>query len=514
MKRVLRPSKDTYITNRVINNSFRATDANVGLAGTLDLFKLAGESQFTTDGPFISGTTQPIELSRILIQFDLSPLAALTSSILDVNHSSFTCKLSMTDVFGGQTVPSNFSLVLYPLAQSFDEGIGRDVISFEDVDVANFLTASISSGAPATWYASGANALGYVGQSSIDVITGSMVLGDLFATQSFNDGTEDLLLDVTKIVSATLTHQIPDCGFRISFSGSQETDGFSRFVKRFATRHSTNTRIRPKIIVGFNDSIQDNHGDFYANISGSIFLNNFQRGSPSNLVSGTSLTPVSGQNCVIVTLLSGTEVSGAFFQKVITGSQHFVGSNPILGVYSASFAISSVESGTIANELINAHSATLTEIWGSIDGTVGYYTGSLVIFSQERYAFDNVVDNVKVTITNMHDSYRSTEKVRFRVFAQDAGFKFRASKLPLQSKSIIFNKMYYRLVDVMSNEIIYDFDVSSDSTRLSTDSDGMYFDLYMNDLDVGRVYRFDFLVDTHGQQQTFENAGGTFRVDP
>ena len=37
MYRILSASKDTYITNKIINKSFRATDSNVGQAGTLDL---------------------------------------------------------------------------------------------------------------------------------------------------------------------------------------------------------------------------------------------------------------------------------------------------------------------------------------------------------------------------------------------------------------------------------------------------------------------------------------------
>ncbi len=98
MKRKLRATKDTYITNRIIRDSFRATDANVGLAGTLDLFKLADESSYTDSGPFVSGTNDPIELSRILIKFDLTPLMALTSSVLDLNNSSFSCTLRLFDV--------------------------------------------------------------------------------------------------------------------------------------------------------------------------------------------------------------------------------------------------------------------------------------------------------------------------------------------------------------------------------------------------------------------------------
>ena len=68
MYRILQALRDTYITNKVINNKFRATDANVGQAGTLDLFKLYEESTLPGSS---SGVT---EISRALIKFDLNPL--------------------------------------------------------------------------------------------------------------------------------------------------------------------------------------------------------------------------------------------------------------------------------------------------------------------------------------------------------------------------------------------------------------------------------------------------------
>ena len=67
MYRILQALQDTYITNKIVNNSFRATDANVGQAGTLDFFKLYDESK-------LPGTSSNvIELSRTLIKFDLNP---------------------------------------------------------------------------------------------------------------------------------------------------------------------------------------------------------------------------------------------------------------------------------------------------------------------------------------------------------------------------------------------------------------------------------------------------------
>lgn len=522
MFRRLQVTKDTYITDRVISNRLRATDANVGQAGTLDLFKLYDEST-------LSGTTEPLELSRILLKADLDPLRELTGSILDISHASFKCTLRLFDVNGGQTTPSNFSVILFPLSQSFDEGAGYDIFSFQDLDSANFITASVQSNSPVPWFLTGANKEGLLGSDDIDIISsGNLGTGvvNTFVTQEFDDGFEDLSMDITTIVSATLAGILPDEGFRLSFSGTQETDNKTRFVKRFATRHSTNANIRPRIDVVFNDAIQDHHKSFYFDLSGSLFLNSFQRGQPANLVSGSGLTEVTGADSVIVRLLSSSisqSLSGATVvdeQTVdteyfsFTGSQHTIGGNAVTGVYSASFAISSDES-SLRDEIISAGSGTFTEIWGSIDGTVGYLTSSksFVVKTLQRTSFNNVPHEYAVNVVGNNSVYRSTERVRFRVFVQDNDERRPAAKIPRVPESIIFTKMRYRIRDAYDDTVIVGFEETSNATLLSIDSDGMYFDFFMNSLDVGRVYAIDFLVTEMGVTQTFVDVS-TFRVDP
>ena len=132
MYRILTASKDTYITNKIVSNQFRATDSNVGRASTLDIFKIYDESA-------LSGTTKPIELSRALVKFDLNPLRELTSSVLDISSSRFKVTLRLSDVYGGQTTPNNFKMIVFPLSKSFDEGMGRDILNFSDLDSTNFI---------------------------------------------------------------------------------------------------------------------------------------------------------------------------------------------------------------------------------------------------------------------------------------------------------------------------------------------------------------------------------------
>ena len=479
---ILTASKDTYITNKVIDNKFRATDANVGMAGTLDLFKLYNEST-------LAGDVNVYELSRFLIKFDLGKVRSLCSSSLDLNSSFFKAELKLFDIMSGQANPTNFNIVSYPLSKSFDEGVGRNVAAFSDMGPANWITASYTNSTAVGWFLTGANQGGHndevsatttitangagvtgenfiltdaqskavtfatddtisyataigdaalktddtnyiigllgtdggatvggrlaqavyrsVATAKADVTTklgitaandddgsdvstslaqdvkgiagnttvnlaavnslslpgattgflggytpqldfissgtlsqkpddGGLAVLDFGSSQYFKDGNEDLMLDVTRVVSGTLDGRIPDLGFRISFSGSEETDDQTRFVKRFGSRNSSNPFKVPQLHLSWCDSIVDHREDFIFDVSGSLFLNNFHRGVPANILSGAGAIPISGPNCLLLRLEKENYV------KYITASQHVEGTQELgsSGLYSASFAIS------------------------------------------------------------------------------------------------------------------------------------------------------------------------------
>lgn len=505
MYRILKALKDTYITNRIISNNFRAKDANVGQAGTLDLFKLHDENTLT-------GTAAPQELSRILVKFDLSNLQSLTGSTLDINHSSFKCTLKLYDVYGGQPTPENFKIIVHPLSKSFDEGTGMDIRNYSHLGSCNFITASATSGNPVVWNSQGANASGILGQSNIDIISsGNLKDGDgvanLFKTQSFATGLEDISIDITTLVSATIAGLLPDHGLRIAFSGTQETDTKTRFVKRFASRHSSNDRKTPRICVQYDDSVHDDHENMFFDLTGSLFLRNYHRGQLANLRSGSSLTEITGDNSIRLKIKSGS------WYKLLTGSQHKIGSAAVSGTYSASFAISSLTT-ELTGEINAAGSGTFNLYWISSDQTVAYHTGSLVINSITRNSFSSNPRKLNFTIMNQKPSYLSTEKVRFRVHVEDISpVVKRARKVPIENKTILFRNMHYRVVDAQTNDVIIPFDESKNSTRLSSDGNGMFFDMYMDSLTKGRNYMIHFKVSDMGTTIIDRDAGIKFRVD-
>lgn len=516
MKIFCSASKDTYITNKIIDGNKVVNDTNVGRAGTLDLFRLYNET-------LLNNTGSQDELSRILIKFDYSKIGQLTASKIDLNSSNFNAKLRLYDVRTGHAVPSNFNVAVFPLSQSFDEGVGRDVSSFGDLDVANFLTASTSAGAPVVWFMSGANA-GLTGSwknPSIDIFEKANFgdgngLSSVVGTQNFVKGTEDLSIDVTRLVSASVSGLIPNHGFRISFSGSDETDGKSRFVKRFASRHTANPYIRPKIEVSFNDSIQDHRENFFFDVSGSLFLQNHVRSTAQHIVSGSKLTIISGSNCINVKLKKGK------FSFITLASSHLAGTVPtqhISGVYSCSFALPSNESSLYnkteaLSKLISANKeVTFDEYWYSTDGTVGYHTGTLTINSLARDVVDLHNSDPEIYALNLLHEYDRKAEARIRLFAIDhAQEANKPVKISIKKKSIIFDKVYYRVKDSNSGRMIFDFGESNNSTRFSTDGSGMFFDFHFDVLPIGRTYTFEYLIVDKNVRQIIKDKRSRFSV--
>ena len=505
MQRILTASKDTYITNKIINNSFRATDSNAGSAGTLDLFKLYNEN-------IITGETTPKEFSRLLIKFPIQEVSQMDSDkIIDLNDSSFKAYVKLSDVYGGQTTPNNFKAILFPLSQSFDEGRGLDIVSFSDLDATNYITASIQNGAPVLWKSPGAMASGSLGDENIDIIVSGTLnpsagSESLCVEQFFESGYEDLFMDVTTIVSGTAANLIPNHGFLIAFSGSFESNEKSYFVKRFSSRNAYRASQRPQMIVKYDDSIFDNHQGIIFNVSSSLYLQNYHQDDLANILSGSSATPLTGENCMVLKLESGS------YKKTFNVSQALNGRHRMTGVYSASFAVDSFSSHLYEQANITG-SITFNEVWTNPQETVTYLSSSLKVNRENRRVSNTKnQNNVLVTVLNVNEEYRRGQKVKIRVFAEDRDRDVISVKTPLEKKSQIFQNMHFRIRDVVDGTVLMDFDKTNNSSRLSTDNDGMFFTFYTDSLPPGRTYSFDFLIVRDSADTVIKDAASKFRI--
>lgn len=486
-------SNDTYITDKIVDST-RAVSGNVGRAGTLDLFKLYNES---------TAITGAIELSRLLVKFDLSKAKVLASSTLKISDESFSAKLRLRNISAGQPVPSNFTIQIFPLAVSFEEGLGRDVISFANVDASNFLSNSVGS----LWNVSGASKSGTLGESSIDYYaSGNLQDGNgvinLGSTQLFQVGTEDLVVDVTTIVSATIAGQIPDNGFRISFIDSQEADSTTRFVKRFASRHVRQQSLRPSILLSYDDSIVDHHSSSYFDVSSSIYVHNIVRGDYTNFVSGASLTPVTGSECAIVRLSTGS------FTKYVTASQVSLAS-PVTGVYSASFALFSGDTSTVTGSItlksfIEASgSVTFDEVWTSFDGSVTYYSGSLRVSHRMGSTKSSGTRKLRASMLSTPSTLRRGQSAKIRVVFYDDYDQNRSSKFSLEPIPLEVSECKVRIRDSSTGDLFFDFEDAG--SKMSSDVLSNYLTLQTDSFPVGVPLLFEYQIVTAGETLQITN---------
>ena len=507
MYMVFTASKDTYITNKIISTTVRATDANLGHATTIDLFKLYTETLFT-------GEANPIELSRGLVFFELDDVSSSLNGKVDFSHSSFKATLKLHDVQGNQVAPNDYNLAVFALSQSFDEGKGKDIAGLSFLDRANWVTASLTTAGNIPWNSTGAFASGTLGASDIDIIEDGVIGGTstyLVKSQRFSSPSQNLEVDVTNIVSASMTDILPSHGFLIAYSGSQEHDHETRFVKRFASRHTRNPYIRPKLIIEYDDSKTDNNENFEFNVTGSLFLDNFSRGAASNILSGSANTEVKGSNCILLKLHTGS------YEKYFTGSQSTISGISQTGQYVATFAIdkylsaSVTSTETLEDFIVASGSVVFGQEWLSLDENISYFTGSLKISSQNRTHGVNA-QKLRFALTNLRQTYKASDVPRLEVFITDIAAERKSVRIPIQLSSEVIPNLFYQIRDAYNGQILTPFTKTNNVTRVSNDKLGMYFIPSLKHLPKKRSYTIDFMTIINGvETQYLEN--GVFRIE-
>lgn len=505
MYRILPIEKDTYITNKIVSAQ-PCTGSNVGLAGTVDLFKIYKEEAY----PLTGSTT---ELSRALVK---ASYTSLSQELLTA--SGFSCFLHMKDVYGGQPTPSNFTLVAMPLSNSFLEGRGSDVVSYQELDVANWVSGSLNSG----WVEDGAAATGSLGDA-VDTLT------DYMTSQSFVSGGEDLWMDVTSHVSASLIGDIVNHGFRISFSPELEEDQYTYFVKRFGSTQAYNKHLRPKLVVKYDDVHADDSGDPQYNVEQTFWL---YMSNGLNFVS--SSTVLTGSDCAtlrLTTSKSYTYLTTSWSQSHSASIEHLTKS---VVFWSMSASVSQVETGVYRADTVTVSTADqdLSDFlvtgsfafgdnipfqldWVSNDGTVVIAREWLDFRNGQPGVATSLQENdLVVSLPNLASVYRkgSVSPVRLRVAIYNQAKEQDAYRLPGKTPLEVCRMSQWQIKEAYTRKVVIPFDEIA--TRLSYDGNGMFFDFYPSDLDNNTVYQIDLLVKEHplSQEIFIENDGFKFKV--
>ena len=105
------------------------------------------------------------------------------------------------------------------------------------------------------------------------------------------------------------------------------------------------------------------------------------------------------------------------------------------------------------------------------------------------------LNNYKIYMERIRDSYRENSKVRFRINTRDR-YHTATAKVGVTSKFTNYylpsGSCYYSIKDANTEETIIPFDNYS---KISADSNGNYFDFWMDTLQPERFYRIVFKVE-------------------
>lgn len=506
--------KDNTITNAYkLNLTSRATGSNMGAADILEVFSIYGQQ-----------TTSSAELSRALIQFPVDSISSDRTSGNIPESGSVSFYLRVFNARHSEQLPRDLKVNVFAVSQSWEEGSGLDMESYGDITKDNIV---------------GSNWINRLSSTPWGKIGGEYHSSSYIADQTmpnytftFNEGHEDLELDVTAAVEEWLSGTQENYGFGLFLTSSQEAYATasdnevlgnvagatkSYYTKRFFSRSSEFFFKKPHIEARWDSRKKDQRGQFYYSSSlapadenlNTVYLYNYIRGQLRNvpnietgkiyvrIFSGSmENSEPSGSALTLVT--DGTHVQGAA-TMVVTGGWVET------GIYTASFAV------TAASDPLTK----LFDVWYSGDSdNTEYFTGSITPLTVAAPSW-NQYSQYTNKITNLKPSYEKNEKARFRVFTRPRNFSPTLYSVATKDieNTIIPSASYEIIRMVDEHTVINNSTGSSDyQTYLSYDASGSYFDLDMSLLEPGYLYgiKFAFHVssDWREQEEVFK-----FRVE-
>lgn len=437
--------KDTSITNAYKSNlAVRGEDANLGASDVLELFSIYGRQ-----------ASSSLEAMRVLTYFPTDEIATQRAAGSIPNSGSVSFYLRLFNAPHQETTPSDFSVQVRHLSQSFDEGYGLDMEGFTDT--------SLSGTLGATWnYASSASAWSSPGGDFV---------GDI-KEYLFESGTEDLSLNITSFVEEWLTGSVSNNGLAVLLSGSLESSSQSYYTKKFFGRGSQYAMRRPVIEARWDSSLQDRRTGFIVSSSrlssadnlNTVFFYNYVRGDLKD-IPGIG----SGQEIYVYLYTSssgGTELTGTAPNYPITGGWYST------GIYTASYAV-------------DTSASVFYDRW-EVSGTV-YYTGEInpntLLYSNNKQ-FVSAIKNMK-SVYSHNDG-----EVEMNVFIRQKNWSPTIYSVSSnQTQHFPVEKSYYKVFRFVDDLEIIPYGTGSiEYTKMSIGNDSNYFNLDMTLFEPGYLY--------------------------
>jgi len=459
---------DNTITNAFEENlSTRATGSNMGASDILEIFSIYGQAN--------SSST---EESRFLIKFNCtassdSIKADRTSGVIPAS-GSVSFYLRLHNAPHGQTLPKSYTMDISAISGSWTEGTGLDMESYRDIGVSNWVSSSSGVG----WNTAGGD---YFTDASSSF------------TASFDNGTEDLELNITSLVEQWLNSDgnilgsKEDEGVLVKLSSAYSSDTRSYYTKKFFARGTEFFFKKPCIEARWNSSIQDDRGNFFYSSSlataeenlQTLYFYNYFRGKLRNI-------PSIGTGEIYLNLYSGSTGPTGSAITLVTDGTYVTSDSPTYvtggwvstGIYSASFAMTAAA----------APLTTVYEVWNNGSGTE-FATGSFKpkVLNGSEIA---PAEQYFISMTNLRQSYRDDETARFRLYTRKKDWSPTIYTKAVATPEVqIAESGSYEVYRVIDDLKVIPYGTGSDfHTLMSYDSSGSYFDLDMKMFEPGYTY--------------------------
>ena len=465
-------TKDNTITNAFEENLVtRGTGSNMGAADVLEVFSIFGQQS--------SGSA---ELSRVLIEFN--------PDFSQVPSSGVSWYLKMFNAPHSQTVPSNFTITVSAISQSWEEGYGIDMDYYGDLTNgragSNWIQARQSSSADdGKW-----------------TTIGGDYRSDYVATANFSTGLEDLEVNVSNIVNQWSSSAWTNYGFGVQLTSSQETyfssstgtntatelhniNGSQKsfFTKKFFGRDSEFHFQKPVLEARWDSARKDDRGYFYASSSlasatdnlNTLYLYNRIRGRLRDIP-----TPPTSAS------LRASATGANLYNAAVTRDS--------TGIYEADL-------------FLNTTASTLFDVWwvSGSSGITAYHTGTIDVKSFAAAGY-NPEDTYVLSMPSLRKQYRKKQTHRLNLYVREKNWSPNIHTQAVRSSipSLIIPSASFQLRRSIDDYVVVPYGTGSTShTGLSYDVSGNYFDLDTTYLESGYLYdvQYSFYDEENGWEE-------------
>jgi len=325
------------------------------------------------------------------------------------------------------------------------------------------------------------------------------IISDTIGSAKFNDGTTKANLQLTTVQPHTLTTILNIETFAVSQSWHEGSGRYSNL---------------PTSSNGVTWKFRDN------NVTQSPWpTSSFQAGTTGSIISGSGLEKG-----------GGSWYTGSGFN----GSQQFLNSDSldinmdvtsIVQKHSASlFAGDTYPTGVTNNGFVIKHPDSVEENTSSSFGEMQYFSVDTHTIYPPKLCFkwdDSIYDSTKLNVIGAGElnvslygnkqEFNQNDEVKFRIHVRE---KYPTRQFASSSNYLNAGHFpetsYYSVRDAYTEEEVIPFD--DDFTKMSADSEGMYFKLYMKGLQPERYYRILFKNVRVGEGTTIYDDDYHFKV--